>query len=100
MDQPSTSTPSGNPRPGVIFHHGPKGQTVILNPDLTITTVKDGQSNTYRLTYDQWRALMIDCYDALIGFLPDCTLGETGRRIAENYEAHVIAKPHQRSWYA
>jgi len=91
---------SKNPAAGIIFERNQHGEMVILNPDLTVTIAKNGESHTFLPSVAQLEAWQLDAFDATIGFLDGVTLGPVGIRIATNYEAHVMARIGHRSDYA
>ena len=80
----------GNPRPGVVFEHSAEGERVILNPDLTFTSVKDGQVSTFIPSLDQLEMWQLDAYEAVQGINPDVRVGEVGWRMARNFELHLM----------
>ncbi|AFZ67031.1 hypothetical protein [Deinococcus peraridilitoris] len=88
------------PRPGVIFERSNQGEQVILNSDLTVTIVKDGESRVTVPSFEQWDTWAVDAFDAMVGIAPHIKLGEVGLRMGENYEVRIMAARNCRSDYA
>ncbi|WP_019588112.1 hypothetical protein [Deinococcus apachensis] len=99
MDEFSTVV-RGNPKPGVVFERTAEGERVILNPDISVTVEREGLCTTLIPSYEQWLSWQVDCFNALVGLLPEIKLGEVGIRMGQNYEAEVVAAFALRSFYA
>lgn len=88
-----------NPRPGTIFERNDRDETLVLNPDFTVTVARGTESATYLPDLDQWDELAVLAFETRIGVVPG-TLGPVGLRMAENYERDHVASLGHRSSYA